>query len=64
MHNGGTEFAQWWISSIAEVADALQREAGISDVVLDEFYSLYQDPRYWTMSTAFTATTARRPGNV
>jgi len=32
--------------------------------VLDEFYDLYQDPRYWTMSIAFTATTARRPQNI
>jgi len=63
VHNGGSEFARWWVSSIAEVADALQKEAGIANVVLDEFYELYQDPRYWTMSIAFTATTARRPGN-
>ena len=64
VHNGGSEFAQWWVSSISEVADALQSEAGISKVVLDEFYDLYQDPRYWTMSIAFTATTARRPQNI
>jgi 2-polyprenyl-3-methyl-5-hydroxy-6-metoxy-1,4-benzoquinol methylase len=61
VHNGGSEFAQWWVSSIAEVADALQKEAGVSNVVLDEFYDLYRDPRYWTMIIAFTATTARRP---
>jgi 2-polyprenyl-3-methyl-5-hydroxy-6-metoxy-1,4-benzoquinol methylase len=60
VHNGGAEFAQWWIAGIAEVAGALQNEAGVSAEVLDEFYALYRDPAYWTMSIAFTATAARR----
>jgi len=61
VYNGGSEFAQWWISDIAEVADPLKREARASNVVLDEFYPLYRDPRYWTMSIAFMATTGQRP---
>jgi SAM-dependent methyltransferase len=60
VHNGGSEFAQWWIAGIAEVAGALQKEVGIPSVVMEEFYNLYRDPNYWTMSIAFTATTARR----
>ena len=64
VHNGGSEFAQWWISSIAEVADDLRNQAGVSEALLDEFYHLYRDPLYWTMSIAFTATTARRPETV
>ncbi len=63
VHNGGSEFAQWWIAGIAEVAGALQKEAGIPDAVMEEFYNLYRDPNYWTMSVAFTATTARRATN-
>ena len=39
VHNGGSEFAQWWISSIAEMAGDLQKEAGVSSVVLEEFYN-------------------------
>lgn len=47
------------IYSIAEVAEQFQTEAGVSSAVLDEFYRLYQDPDYWTMSIAFTATTGK-----
>ena len=59
VYNGASEFAKWWIYSIAEVAEQFQKEAGVSSAVLDEFYRLYQDPNYWTMSLAFTATTGK-----
>ncbi len=61
LYNGGSEYAQWWISGIAEVADALQKEGGITAETLDEFMQLYQDPTYWTMSISFTAVTAQKP---
>ena len=48
-----------WIYSIAEVAEQFKKQAGVSSAVLDEFYRLYQDPNYWTMSIAFTATTGK-----
>jgi hypothetical protein len=38
----------------------VQREANVSSDVLNEFYELYRDPEYWTMSISFTATTAQR----
>jgi len=59
VYNGASEFAKWWIYSIAEVAEQFKKEAGVSSAVLDEFYRLYQDPNYWTMSIAFTATTGK-----
>jgi ubiquinone/menaquinone biosynthesis C-methylase UbiE len=62
LYNGGSGFAQWWDSGIDEVADKLQREGGVSQATLDEFFRLYRDPAYWTTTIAFTATTARSPG--
>jgi hypothetical protein len=39
----------------------LQTEGGISQATLDEFFTCYRDPAYWTTTIAFTATTAQRP---
>ena len=61
VYNGGSEFARWWLAGIDEVADALKREGGVSDAVLQEFGALNQDPNYWTTTIAFTAVTAQRP---
>jgi 2-polyprenyl-3-methyl-5-hydroxy-6-metoxy-1,4-benzoquinol methylase len=60
VYNGGSEYAHWWSIGIAEVADALRREANVSNAVLDEFFARYQDPQYWTATISFTAVTARR----
>jgi hypothetical protein len=61
VYHGESEYAQWWISGIAEVANALRNEGGVTDATLNEFLTLYRDPAYWTMTIAFTAVTAQRP---
>lgn len=61
LYNGGSGYAQWWDIGIREVADKLQSEGGMSQTTLDEFFTLYRDPAYWTTTIAFTATTARYP---
>lgn len=60
LYNGGSEFAKWWQFSIAEVAADLQKEAGVTAEVLNEFMTLNQDPKYWTTTIAFTAVTGQR----
>lgn len=59
-YNGGSEFAEWWISSIAEISESLQAEGGVSDESLDQFYTLYKDPLYRTRTISFTAVTAQK----
>jgi 2-polyprenyl-3-methyl-5-hydroxy-6-metoxy-1,4-benzoquinol methylase len=59
LYSGGSKFAQWWDDGIREIADKLQSEGGISPATLEEFFTLYRDPAYWTTTIAFTATTAR-----
>jgi 2-polyprenyl-3-methyl-5-hydroxy-6-metoxy-1,4-benzoquinol methylase len=61
LYSGGSKFAEWWDYGIREVADQLQTEGGISQATLDEFFTCYRDPAYWTTTIAFTATTAQRP---
>jgi SAM-dependent methyltransferase len=61
LYNGRSAFAEWWDYGILEVADKLQSEGGVSRATLDEFFTLYRDPSYWTTTIAFTATTAQRP---
>ena len=60
-YNGRSAFAEWWDYGIGEVAGKLQSEGGVSRATLDEFFTLYRDPSYWTTTIAFTATTAQRP---
>ena len=60
LYNGRSEFVEWWDYGILEVADKLQSEGGVSRATLDEFFTLYRDPAYWTTTIAFTATTAQR----
>lgn len=60
LYNGGSKFSQWWINSIDEVASALQSEGGVSKDTLEEFFTLYQNPDYWTATISFTAVTAQK----
>jgi hypothetical protein len=34
-------------------------QGGVAEATLNEFYTLYRDPTYWTTTIAFTATTAQ-----
>jgi 2-polyprenyl-3-methyl-5-hydroxy-6-metoxy-1,4-benzoquinol methylase len=61
LYNGGSPFAEWWDDGICEVADKVQTAGVISEATLDEFFTLYRDPTYWTTTIAFTATTAQHP---
>jgi tRNA methyltransferase complex GCD14 subunit len=60
VYNGGSGFAEWWDYGIREIADKLQIEGGVSQATLDEFFTLCRDPTHWTITIAFTATTAQR----
>lgn len=62
LYNGGSDFAQWWDFALTEVADKLTSEGGVPAAALSEFSALARDPDYWTMTIAFTVTTARKPG--
>src|SRR5262245_50542808 len=61
LYNGGSQFAEWWDYGLREIADKLQSEGGVSQVTLDELFTLYRDPTYWTTTISFAATTAQRP---
>jgi SAM-dependent methyltransferase len=61
LYEGGSDFAEWWRLGIGEVAELMLREGATSKERLDHFFQLYNDPKYWTMTIAFTATTGQRP---
>jgi SAM-dependent methyltransferase len=61
VYNGSSEFANWWIYSVAEVSEQLQMEGRVTRQVLEEFFLKYHDSSYWTTTIAFTAVTAQRP---
>jgi SAM-dependent methyltransferase len=61
LYNGGSDFARWWMLGLQEISDRLKDEGNVEEAVLDEFFALADDPLYWTMTIAFTASIARKP---
>ena len=58
---GGSAYAQWWRLGVAEVAQKMLDEGGADEERLSEFFTLNEDPTYWTWTICFTAVTAQRP---
>jgi SAM-dependent methyltransferase len=59
--NGGSDWANYWTSSMQELAQALLRSSYVTDSILEEFYAHYKDPHYWTSVITFTANWGRKP---
>jgi SAM-dependent methyltransferase len=59
--NGGSDWATYWTSTIRELAPSLQKSGNVTQKMLEEFYSLYEDPHYWTSVITFIATSGRKP---
>jgi SAM-dependent methyltransferase len=58
--NGTSDWAAYWVDTIRELAPALLKSGHINQQTLDEFYSRYQDPHYWTSVITFTANWGRK----
>src|SRR5262249_19531725 len=61
LYNGGSQFCGWWDYGLPEIASKIKNEGGVSPATLDELFTLYRDPTYWTTTISFAATTAQRP---
>lgn len=59
--NGGSDWAAYWTSTIRELAPSLLKSGNMTQEMLEGFYSLYEDPHYWTSVITFTATSGRKP---
>ena len=59
--NGGSDWANYWTSTIEELAPALQKSTSVTEPMLDEFRARYTDPHYWTSVMTFTANWGRKP---
>jgi SAM-dependent methyltransferase len=62
MHfNGRSDWATYWTSTMRELAPSLLKSGDMTQGMLENFYSLYGDPHYWTSVISFTATSGRKP---
>ena len=59
--SGGSDWATYWTSTIRELAAPLVNSGDMTQKVLEDFYSLYENPHYWTSVITFTATSGRKP---
>lgn len=59
--NGGSDWATYWILTMQELAPSLVKSGHVTEQMLQNFYTHYRDPHYWTSVITFTATWGRRP---
>lgn len=59
--NGGSGWATYWTESIRELTPSLLKSGYITEEMLKEFYTCYQDPHYWTSVMTFSANWGRKP---
>jgi SAM-dependent methyltransferase len=59
--NGGSEWAAYWTESVRELAPSLLKSGHVTETMLEDFQTCYQDPHYWTSVMTFTANWGRRP---
>ena len=58
--NGTSKWAEYWTQSIHELAPALLKSGHTTEESLDEFYSRYRDPHYWTSVISFVTNSGRK----
>ncbi len=60
--NGGSHWATYWTRTMRELAPSLLRSTYITENMVNEFHTHYQDPHYWTSVMTFTANWGRKRG--
>jgi SAM-dependent methyltransferase len=59
--NGGSRWATYWTATMAELTPALIKSGHMTDEMLEEFHSRYEDPHYWTSIMTFVESWGRKP---
>jgi SAM-dependent methyltransferase len=59
--NGASDWAAYWVDTMRELAPSLLKSGYINQQTLDDLYSRYHDPHYWTSVMTFNASWGRKP---
>jgi len=59
--NGGSCWATYWVQTMQELTPLLLKSGYVTEKMLEELYSCYQDPHYWTSIMTFTANWGHKP---
>ncbi|HXY52890.1 MAG TPA: hypothetical protein VEI01_25820 [Terriglobales bacterium] len=59
--NGGSDWANYWILTMQELAPTLLKSTYVTEPMLEEFWTHYRDAHYWTSVITFTANWGRKP---
>jgi SAM-dependent methyltransferase len=62
LYNGGSEWAQYWQLTIAELRGRLETSGHLDRRRIDSFLARCADPAWWTQTIAFTSVRGRVPG--
>jgi SAM-dependent methyltransferase len=55
LFNGGSDWATYWIMSVRELGPLLLKSGHVTEKMLEEFDTRYENPHYWTSVITFTA---------
>jgi SAM-dependent methyltransferase len=58
--NGGSDWATYWTETMRELAPSLLTSGCITENLLEEFHTYYQNPHYWTSVITFIASWGRK----
>jgi SAM-dependent methyltransferase len=61
LYNGGSDWARYWIETVAELRGDLIDSGTLREETIDAFLACCRDPSWWTQTIAFTAVCAYRP---
>jgi SAM-dependent methyltransferase len=58
--NGGSDWATYWMETMNNLRPSLLKTGYISERMLQEFHTFYNDPHYWTSVITFIASSGRK----
>ncbi len=61
LFNGGSDWATYWIMGVRELGPLLLKSGHVTEKMLEEFHTRYEDPHYWTSVITFTANWGHQP---
>ncbi len=60
LYNGGSQWATYWMETLAELRPGLIASGHMTAVSMAEFQKLYSNPRFWTSAITFIASWGRK----
>lgn len=61
LFNGGSDWARYWVATVRELRPSLLKSGFVTEPMIEEFQSRFEDSQYWTSVISFTSCWGRKP---